>query len=764
MARKNLLQGHRAGSGRSAAPLSRNLRERSVSVAVFARVRSVAFPSPDARMVPGHPVVGAPFGAWPALASTAARRAGPHLRGQRVAAPGGSRSLARLIRDKTSFPTAAPRQAWTDRRFVSAPTPGQTVRPPAFRTHPLAVPCETPSLSAAPAALPILERALARARDDPARAGGSSARPRCGRQPGWGFGSVGSPDQNGAFRRGSPSHGHRGTWRRKTAPPISHMAVVLSRRACHRDDARIAGNDGGLRRRLAGRRPPWHHGPVAACQDDSGMRCGGVRVRSVLHATLADRGLLMMATGNYTDLTLYRRLWRQSRPYRLHIGGLFLLGLLSTPLALLTPLPLKIAVDSVIGSHPLPRFLDALLPAAATYSKTAGLVLVGGLLVAIALLNQLQGFASSLLHTYTGEKLVLSFRAQLFRHVQRLSLSYHDSRGTTDSTYRIQYDAPAIQWITIDGVIPFITAGFTLAGMIYVSARIDSQLALVALVISPFLWLVSRAYSRRLRVQWHEVYRLQSSAMSVVQEALAAVRVVKAFGQEDREQERFIHHASESVWARLRALFTEGGLGLLVGLVTAVGTATVLFIGVRHVVAGSLTLGELLLVMAYLSQLYGPLQTLSLMVPHLQSSLASAERAFSLLDEVPDVTERHNARRISRALGSVAFRNVSFGYDKDHPVLHDVSFEVKPGTRVGIMGTTGAGKTTLMGLLTRFYDPTTGQILLDRVDLRDYKLADLRNQLAIVLQEPVLFSTSIAENISDAPPASNHTDMRLTAP
>ena len=470
-----------------------------------------------------------------------------------------------------------------------------------------------------------------------------------------------------------------------------------------------------------------------------------------------------MDSGRYTDLTLYRRLWRQARPYRPHIGCLFLLSLLSTPLALLTPLPLKIAVDSVIGSHPLSRFLDALLPASATHSKAAMLILVAGLLVAIALLSQLQVLASSLLHTYTGEKLVLSFRAQLFRHVQRLSLSYHDSRGTTDSTFRIQYDAPAIQWITIDGFIPFITAGFTLAGMIYVTARIDSQLALVALAISPFLWLASRAYSRRLRVQWHEVYRLQSSAMSVVQEALAAVRVVKAFGQEDREQERFIHHAIEGVWARTRAIFTQGGLGLLVGLVTAVGTATVLFIGVRHVVAGSLTLGELLLVMAYLSQLYGPLQTLSLMVPHLQSSLASAERAFSLLDEVPDVTERHNARRISRALGSVAFRNVSFGYDKDHPVLHDVSFEVKPGTRVGIMGTTGAGKTTLMGLLTRFYDPTTGQILLDGIDLRDYKLADLRNQLAIVLQEPVLFSTSIAENIAYARPAASHDDIIAAA-
>src|SRR6266581_466845 len=468
-------------------------------------------------------------------------------------------------------------------------------------------------------------------------------------------------------------------------------------------------------------------------------------------------------SAQFTNLALYRRLLAQARPYWPHIAATLVLGLLSTPLALLGPLPLQIAVDSVIGSHPVPRFLDALPSSAAMHSKTAVLTLAAGLLVAIALLSQLQALGMSLLRTYTGEKLVLKFRARLFRHVQLLSLSYHEYRGTTDSTYRIQYDAPAIQWIAIDGLIPFITAGFALAGMIYVTARIDRQLALVALLISPVLLLISRAYGRRLRGQWHEVYKFQSSAMSVVQEVLAAVRVVKAFGQEDREQRRYMHHASEGIWARFRVAFAEGGFGLLVGLTTAVGTAMVLTIGARHVQSGVLTLGELLLVMAYLSQLYGPLQTLSSMTGHLQSSLASAERAFSLLDETPDVAERQDAKPISRTSGAVAFHDVSFAYDKVHPVLHDVSFEVSPGTRVGIMGATGAGKTTLVGLLTRFYDPTAGQILLDRVDLRDYRLTDLRNQFAIVLQEPVLFSTSVAENIAYACPAASHDEIVAAA-
>jgi ATP-binding cassette, subfamily B, bacterial len=259
------------------------------------------------------------------------------------------------------------------------------------------------------------------------------------------------------------------------------------------------------------------------------------------------------------------------------------------------------------------------------------------------------------------------------------------------------------------------------------------------------------------------VKKLESSALSVVQEALAAVRVVKAFGQEDREQERFLRRASEGVWARLRVAFAEGRFGLLVGVTTAVGTAAVLFIGVRHVQTGALTLGELLLVMAYLALLYAPLQTISKGTATMQSSLAGAERAFLLLDEAPDVVERPNARSVLRVSGAVAFHNVSFTYDKGHPVLHKVSFEIRPGTRLGIMGMTGAGKTTLVSLLTRFYDPTAGQILLDGVDLREYKLADLRNQFAIVLQEPVLFSSSIAENIAYARPDASEEKIKEAA-
>jgi ATP-binding cassette subfamily B protein len=434
------------------------------------------------------------------------------------------------------------------------------------------------------------------------------------------------------------------------------------------------------------------------------------------------------------------------------IAMLFLVGLLATPLALLTPLPLKIAVDSVLGSRPLPRFLDALVPTALTRTPTVLLMLVAALAVIIALLTQLQALASKYLTAAAGERLVLDFRAGIFRQLQRLSLSYHDSVGTADAVYRIQNDAQAVRYLVIDGFIPSLSAAATLASMIYVMVRMDWLLTLVALAISPPILLVTQAYRPSLRSQSREVRKLESAAMAVVHEVLGALRVVKAFTQEERESERFIRRSDEGVRRRIHLALAEGNFGLLVGLATAAGTAAVLFVGIGHVRSGVLSLGSLLLVMGYLGKLYDPIKTISRKVATVQGHLASVERAFAVLDEPADVEERPDARPLARARGAISFRNVSFSYGKDRPVLHDVSFAVDAGTRLGIVGASGAGKSTLINLLTRFYDPTDGQILLDGVDLREYRLEDLRRQFAVVQQDSVLFSTSIAENIAYGSP------------
>ena len=465
------------------------------------------------------------------------------------------------------------------------------------------------------------------------------------------------------------------------------------------------------------------------------------------------------------DITLYRRVLEQARPYRLHFALLFGLGLLASPIALLTPVPLRILVDSVIGARPVPSLLRAVLPATAVATPGAVLVVALGLLVLVAALNQAQQLAGTLLRTWVGERLVLNIRSRIVDHVQRLSLIYHDSRGTSDSLYRIQYDAPAIQNILVDGAIPFVTAAMTLTTMIVVTARLDWPLALVALGVCPVLLVLSRTYRGRMRRQSRQLKKLEASALGVAHETLGALRVVKAFGQEPRETERFVGRSREGMMARLRLALMEGRFGVLVGLTTAAGTAAVLFIGVQHVQAGTLTLGQLLMVLGYLGQLYDPLKTISRKAAGIQSYLASAERVFTLLDEPFDVPERVNARSLTRARGAVTFREVSFAYDGERggAVLRDVSFDLPAGARVAVAGATGAGKSTLVNLLTRFYDPTAGAILLDGVDLREYRVADLRNQFAIVLQEPLLFSTTIGENIAYGRPGASAAEIAAAA-
>ena len=488
--------------------------------------------------------------------------------------------------------------------------------------------------------------------------------------------------------------------------------------------------------------------------------------RAAGHATIilnrpdgTPKGLHPLNLSTYTDTRLFSRLLRQAKPYWPHIAGIFLLGLLATPLMLLAPLPLKIAVDSVVGSSPLPGFMEPVTPDWLSGSTIRLLGLAAGLQVTVVLFSQLHELCGHVLRARAGEGMMLEFRSALFRHVQRLSLLFHDTRGTADSLYRIQYDAPAIRDITVNSIISLLSAAVMLVATLVVITRLDWQLALVALAVCPFLFVFARTYNLRMRPRYREVRGMESSALQAIQEVLSAFRVVKAFGREDWEQDRFVAQSQVGVRARSRLSLAEGTFGLLVNMTTAIGTAAVLFIGIRNVQAGVLSLGELLMVLAYLTQLYNPLRTISRQVANLQSSLASAERAFQLLDEIPDVADRPSARSLKRAAGELRFSGVTFAYGENTPVLQDVSFCIAPGTRLGIEGRTGAGKSTLVSLASRFYDPGDGEILLDGVDLRDYKLVDLRNQMAIVLQDPVLFSTSIAENIGYGRPGAEFSQI-----
>jgi ATP-binding cassette, subfamily B, bacterial len=440
------------------------------------------------------------------------------------------------------------------------------------------------------------------------------------------------------------------------------------------------------------------------------------------------------------------RVFRQSRRCWPHLLGIAGLSLLSLPLTLLYPLPLKIAVDSVLGQQPLPQSLGWMFPDPASSAWALTLAIL--MLLAIAVLVNLQALASWWLQTYTGEKLVWDFRAELLDHVQRLPLAFHDRYGANDSVYRIQHDAPAIQYVAIQGLIPLLTALATVSGMLYVTAQIDRSLALVALAITPILFLLSAGCSRVVRRCSHEIKVLDSSAMSVIQEVLGSIRLIKAFGQESREHERFVRHSSLRMTEQVKLAMWQALFNVLIGLTIAGGTAAALYIGVRHVHAGLLSVGSLLVVMAYIAQMYQPLQLLSTKTTDLQAWLASLERAFMILDQTPEIEESQNALGLTRARGEFEFRNVTFHYDESARGLENLAFQVPAGARVGIVGSTGAGKTTLLNLLMRFYDPSEGQVLLDGVDIREYRIADLRRQFAVVLQEPVLFAASMAENIA----------------
>ena len=462
---------------------------------------------------------------------------------------------------------------------------------------------------------------------------------------------------------------------------------------------------------------------------------------------------------NKSKLYILIRVYGYSKKFIPHMLGILLLTLLSTPLVLLNPVPLTLIIDSVFGDKPLPAILTGLFSDSMEYDFETMLFIAVSLLIAIAFVKSIQSLLLWVLQSYAGEKLVLSFRNTLFGHIQRMSLTYHDQIGISDSIYRIQYDAASIRDLVLNAVSPLLTSLFTVFGMLYIMVTLQWQLAVIAIAVIPFLYFFTNYTSKRLKENWMNVKESESAAMSVIHETLSSLRVVKSFVRESHHQKHFLKKSEKAITGHLKLAFIGGGYDLAVGLLIALGTAVFLFQGAIFVRNGDLSIGELVLLMAYLAQLFGPMSAISKQINFLQSSFASLERVVGLLDENEDVKEDSNPIRIDRCKGSVEFKNVGFYYKTDQPVLEDISFEVKPGQKVGIVGTTGSGKSTILSLLTRFYEPTSGEIHVDNININQYKLTDYRNQFGIVLQEPVLFSTTIAENIAYGKPGAKEHEI-----
>ncbi|HEY7533439.1 MAG TPA: ABC transporter ATP-binding protein, partial [Nitrospiraceae bacterium] len=471
----------------------------------------------------------------------------------------------------------------------------------------------------------------------------------------------------------------------------------------------------------------------------------------------------LMPRDHRTSWELLRRLWTYISPFHWRLATLLVVMLSAIPLNLLKPFPLTLAVDSVIDSKPLPHFLQPWVPSLIQTSTTAMLTFVFSAYVIIALCNHLQGRVLWMLCSLTGERMILSFRSRLFEHLQRICTSYHDTKGSADSVYRLQHDAACVKQIPIDAGIPLVRDVCMLAGIAILMIIVDWQFALVALTMMPLLFWLTRRCSRRLKETWSNVKSTESETVSCVQEVFGSPRVVKAFGREDHEHRRFLGHATEWVKQHNTLASIGSGFDFTFGMSVAIGTATALIVGIEHVKTGRLSMGDLLLLMAYMAQFSGPLDTATKKLADMQSYLVGFQRALAVLDIPPLMIDQPTARPVVRAQGRVAFRGVSFGYMGKAPVLRRISFSVPAGTRVGIVGVSGGGKSTLVSLLTRFVDPQEGCVLLDGLDVRQYRLADLRRQFAIVPQEPMLFSRSIADNIRYGNPHATQADIETAA-
>jgi ATP-binding cassette subfamily B protein len=419
-------------------------------------------------------------------------------------------------------------------------------------------------------------------------------------------------------------------------------------------------------------------------------------------------------------------------------------GLL-TVIGLLQPWPLKILIDSALENHPLPSSLTWVAGGLAGHPVAILLFAVCAQLALSIATNSL-GVVSSYAQTKLEEGMALDFRSDLFRHAQRLSLAYHDQKRSGMLIYVINslgHTPPSLAMT----VLPLAQNVLTLVGMFWISFKLDSQLALVSLTVVPFLYYSVGYYSRHIKQPVREVRAMEGEALSIVHEAISMLRVIVAFGREGHEYRRFRDQGDRAVGARVKLTVRQTLFSLAVNTTTAIGSALVLGLGAYHVMLGRLTVGEMLIVISYVGSVYSPLESISKTVGSLQEQFVNLNMGFDLLDTEPDVKSAPGARTIQRAVGRVIFDRVQFHYKDRVDTLKDISFEVEAGTTVAIVGPTGAGKTTLAGLIPRFYDVMGGQILIDGTDVRQLTVDSLRNQISIVLQEPLLFSATIADNI-----------------
>jgi ATP-binding cassette subfamily B protein/subfamily B ATP-binding cassette protein MsbA len=430
-------------------------------------------------------------------------------------------------------------------------------------------------------------------------------------------------------------------------------------------------------------------------------------------------------------------------PYRWRLGGAALLVFGISAAEVAKPWPLKVVIDNVLGGAPLPW-----LSYPARLDRADLLLLAVFALVGIYVLLGLLSVVSNYVTIDVGQRMVNDFRSDLYQHLQRLSLRFHVRRSAGDLMYRLSADTFAIQTLAMNGFFPTVSALVMLVGMLGVMLRLDWYLTSLALLVCPLLWVAIRSLSRGMVRVATTAREKESQLYTVTQRAVSSIKVIQAFTTEEEEHRSFLDVSRASLDANLRLYTVQTVYSMLVNVIGALGTAAVIWVGARHVMEGRLSIGDLLIFTTYLASLYAPINTISNTWGLVQGAKVGIGRVFEILETESDVPDGHRVLSRAEVRGRISFENVDFEYVAGQPVLRDVKFEVAAGETIAVVGPTGAGKTTLVSLIARFYDPARGRVLLDGTDLRTFELRSLRRQIAMVLQPPLVFPTTLRDNIA----------------
>lgn len=447
------------------------------------------------------------------------------------------------------------------------------------------------------------------------------------------------------------------------------------------------------------------------------------------------------------------------RPYWRWLVIAFVAVLAEGAMDLLEPWPLKIVFDNVIGSKKMPATLARIVDSIVGQNKLAILEFAALSVIAIALSGALASYFEKYLTTKVGQRVMHDLRHTLYHHIQRLSLSYYEQQKTGDLMVRITSDIDAVQDFVSSALLGIVIDVITLVGMLCVMFYLDWDFTLIALSVAPLLFFVVYSYTHRIKKATQAVKKKESEIASVVQESLTSMRVIKAFAREDYEEERLDKESLESVEMALRARRIKAKLSPLVDIIVAVGTCLVLWYGTKLVLSNELSTGALLVFILYLGKMYKPMRDLSKMTDTLSKATVGFERIREVLDTESQVRDLTGARPASRFKGDIEFANVKFGYVPERSVFENLNLSVAPGQFVALVGPTGSGKSTLIGLVARFYDPVSGEIKIDGQDIRSFTLKSLRQQISFVLQETLLFHAPVWQNIAYGKPEASRDEI-----